>query len=167
MPKESAPGGDVIRQIFPQDEPCLIRVGKAMTMNAGAETSEIIRRRLFEWDTRALGGDGRVLLPAKSKTPATSMPAGWPTIPNNCRVRYSRRRRARPLRGLLSLPPVGFLGLEIDPPEDLAAIARSQPAVYLGNLPPFPASRRTNSARRPSGSRPTLDWARARASSIW
>ena len=29
----------------------LDRVGKAMTMTAGAETSEIIRRRLFEWDT--------------------------------------------------------------------------------------------------------------------
>lgn len=128
-----APGGDVIRQIVPQDEPCLIlmdelmnymsrfrreglndqlydfimnlsgamnsksvlvvsvpasldlemtaadvadynrltkmldRVGKAMTMTAGAETSEIIRRRLFEWDTRALGADGRVILPEKAK----------------------------------------------------------------------------------------------------
>jgi Protein of unknown function (DUF499) len=128
-----APGGDVIRQIVPQDEPCLIlmdelmnfmsrfrreglndqlydfimnlsgamnpksvlvvsvpasldlemttadvadynrltkmldRVGKAMTMTAGAETSEIIRRRLFEWDTRALGADGKVLLPEKAK----------------------------------------------------------------------------------------------------
>lgn len=45
----------------------LDRVGKAMTMTAGAETSEIIRRRLFEWDTRALGGDGRVILPSKAK----------------------------------------------------------------------------------------------------
>ena len=41
----------------------LDRVGKAITMTAGAETSEIIRRRLFEWDTRALSADGRVLLP--------------------------------------------------------------------------------------------------------
>jgi len=131
--KRIAPGGDVIRKIVPQDEPCLIlmdelmnymsrfrreglneqlydfimnlsgamnsksvlvvsvpasidlemtpadvadynrltkmldRVGKAMTMTAGAETSEIIRRRLFEWDTRAIGGDGRVLLPEKAK----------------------------------------------------------------------------------------------------
>lgn len=40
----------------------LDRVGKAMTMTAGAETSEIIRRRLFEWDTRAVNADGRVLL---------------------------------------------------------------------------------------------------------
>lgn len=45
----------------------LDRVGKAMTMTAGAETSEIIRRRLFEWDTRALGADGRVLLPETAK----------------------------------------------------------------------------------------------------
>ena len=131
--KKIAPGGDVIRQIVPQDEPCLIlmdelmnymsrfrreglneqlydflmnlsgamnpksvlvvsvpasldlemtaddvadynrltkmldRVGKAMTMTAGAETSEIIRRRLFDWDTRALGADGRVMLPEKAK----------------------------------------------------------------------------------------------------
>ncbi len=131
--KRIAPGGDVIRQIVPQDEPCLIlmdelmnymsrfrreglneqlydflmnltgamnpksvlvvsvpasldlemtaddvadysrltkmldRVGKAMTMTAGAETSEIIRRRLFDWDTRALGADGRVMLPEKAK----------------------------------------------------------------------------------------------------
>ncbi len=131
--KRIAPGGDVIRKIVPQDEPCLIlmdelmnymsrfrreglndqlydfimnlsgsmnsmsvlvvsvpasvalemttsdeadynrltkmldRVGKAITMTAGAETSEIIRRRLFEWDTRALGADGKVILPEKAK----------------------------------------------------------------------------------------------------
>jgi hypothetical protein len=128
-----APGGDVIRKIVPQDEPCLIlmdelmnymsrfrreglndqlydfimnlsgsmnpksvlvvsvpasldlemttadesdytrltkmldRVGKAMTMTAGTETSEIIRRRLFDWDTRALGADGKVMLPEKAR----------------------------------------------------------------------------------------------------
>lgn len=131
--KKIAPGGDVIRKIVPENEPCLIlmdelmnymsrfrreglndqlydfimnlsgamnpksvlvvsvpasidlemtpadiadynrltkmldRVGKAMTMTAGAETSEIIRRRLFEWDTRALGADGRVMLPERAK----------------------------------------------------------------------------------------------------
>jgi hypothetical protein len=130
--KRIAPGGDVIRQIVPDTEPCLIlmdelmnymsryrreglndqlydfimnlsgamnprsvlvvsvpasldlemtpadisdysrltkmldRVGKAMTMTAGAETSEIIRRRLFDWDTNALGADGRVQLPDKA-----------------------------------------------------------------------------------------------------
>lgn len=125
--KRIAPGGDVIRKILPENEPCLIlfdellnyasrfrslklneqtydflqnlsgalnpksvlvvslpaselemteadvndferltkmldRVGKAMTMTAGAETSEIIRRRLFDWDTRPLNTDGRVRL---------------------------------------------------------------------------------------------------------
>ncbi len=131
--KRIAPGGDVIRKLLPENEPCIIlmdelmnymsrfrreglndqfydflmnlsgamnpksvlvvsvpasldlemthddvadytrmtkmldRVGKAMTMTAGAETSEIIRRRLFDWDTRALGADGRVLLPEKAK----------------------------------------------------------------------------------------------------
>ena len=41
----------------------LDRVGKAIVMSAEAETSEIIRRRLFEWDPRAVSGTGRVLLP--------------------------------------------------------------------------------------------------------
>ncbi len=40
----------------------LDRLGKAVIMSAESETSEIIRRRLFEWDTRAVGGDGRILL---------------------------------------------------------------------------------------------------------
>ncbi|WP_334109814.1 ATP-binding protein [Thermodesulfitimonas autotrophica] len=40
----------------------LDRLGKAVVMSAEAETSEIIRRRLFEWDPRAVGQDGRVLL---------------------------------------------------------------------------------------------------------
>jgi len=40
----------------------LDRLGKAVIMAAGAETSEIIRRRLFEWDPRAVTPDGRVLL---------------------------------------------------------------------------------------------------------
>jgi hypothetical protein len=38
------------------------RVGKSMPMTAGAETSEIIRRRLFEWDAEKVGQSGRVLL---------------------------------------------------------------------------------------------------------
>lgn len=123
-----APGGDVIRKLLPENEPCLLlmdevlnymsrfrpvglntqlydfllalsgalnpksvlvvslpgselemtaddvadyqrltrmldRVGKAITVTAGPETSEIIRRRLFEWDTRALNPEGKVLLP--------------------------------------------------------------------------------------------------------
>ena len=40
----------------------LDRLGKAVIMSAEAETSEIIRRRLFEWDERAMDKDGRVLL---------------------------------------------------------------------------------------------------------
>lgn len=40
----------------------LDRVGKAIMMSAEAETSEIIRRRLFEWDPKAVSQDGRVLL---------------------------------------------------------------------------------------------------------
>lgn len=40
----------------------LDRVGKAVIMSAEAETSEIIRRRLFEWDERAVSEDGKVLL---------------------------------------------------------------------------------------------------------
>jgi hypothetical protein len=40
----------------------LDRVGKAVMMSAASETSEIIRRRLFEWDEKAVAADGRVLL---------------------------------------------------------------------------------------------------------
>lgn len=41
----------------------LDRVGKAVIMSAEAETSEIIRRRLFEWDPVAVSQEGKVLLP--------------------------------------------------------------------------------------------------------
>ncbi|MBE2180625.1 MAG: ATP-binding protein [Chthoniobacterales bacterium] len=40
----------------------LDRLGKALMMSAEAETSEIIRRRLFEWDLSAVNADGKVLL---------------------------------------------------------------------------------------------------------
>ena len=40
----------------------LDRLGKAILMSAESETAEIIRRRLFEWDVRALTQDGRVML---------------------------------------------------------------------------------------------------------
>ncbi|MEI6779162.1 MAG: hypothetical protein WCK70_19855 [Chloroflexales bacterium] len=40
----------------------LDRLGKAYMMSAETETSEIIRRRLFEWDLRAVGENGRVSL---------------------------------------------------------------------------------------------------------
>lgn len=41
----------------------LDRTGEAIIMSASSETSEIIRRRLFEWDLRMVGQQGRVLLP--------------------------------------------------------------------------------------------------------
>ncbi|HLF29239.1 MAG TPA: DUF499 domain-containing protein [Anaerolineae bacterium] len=41
----------------------LDRLGKAVIIAAEAETSEIIRRRLFEWDSPAVTQDGRILLP--------------------------------------------------------------------------------------------------------
>jgi len=40
----------------------LDRVGKAVMMSAESETSEIIRRRLFEWDETVLTQEGRVIL---------------------------------------------------------------------------------------------------------
>ena len=44
----------------------LDRVGKAIIMSVESESSEIIRRRLFEWDEQALTQDGRVLLPKEA-----------------------------------------------------------------------------------------------------
>ncbi len=40
----------------------LDRKGKAVIMSSENEMAEIIRRRLFEWDMRAVGADGRVML---------------------------------------------------------------------------------------------------------
>ncbi len=127
---KTAPGGEVIRQLFPKDQPSLIlldelmnyvsrnrksglgtqlyhflqnlsevargldgvvlavsipasememtaedqsdyerfkkmldRLGKAIVMSAEAEASEIIRRRLFEWDERAITVEGKIMLP--------------------------------------------------------------------------------------------------------
>lgn len=44
----------------------LERVGKPIMMSSGAEIPEIIKRRLFEWDERALTSDGRILLPKEA-----------------------------------------------------------------------------------------------------
>jgi hypothetical protein len=130
---KTAPGGEVIRQVFPKDQPSLIlldelmnyvsrnrksglgtqlyhflqnlsevargvdgvvlavsipasememtaedqsdyerfkkmldRLGKAIVMSAEAEASEIIRRRLFEWDERAINSEGKVMLPKEA-----------------------------------------------------------------------------------------------------
>lgn len=48
---------------FERFKKMLDRDGKAMIMSAEGETSEIIRRRLFEWDPRAVNSEGKVLLP--------------------------------------------------------------------------------------------------------
>lgn len=48
-------------------EHMLNRLGKPIMMSAEAETAEIIRRRLFEWDLRALNSDGRILLPQEAR----------------------------------------------------------------------------------------------------
>src|SRR6266404_6117829 len=54
----------------------LDRLGKAIVMAADAETSEIIRRRLFEWDGRAVTSDGKVML-TKEALETCSEYAGW------------------------------------------------------------------------------------------
>lgn len=46
----------------------LNRLGKAIAISSEHETSEIIRRRLFEWDLRHLTEDGRVLLSKEAVT---------------------------------------------------------------------------------------------------
>lgn len=45
----------------------LDRTGKALVMSADAETSEIIRRRLFEWNLDAVSSEGKVLLDKDAK----------------------------------------------------------------------------------------------------
>ncbi|BAQ63189.1 predicted ATPase (plasmid) [Geminocystis sp. NIES-3708] len=44
----------------------LDRLGKAVIMSAESETSEIIRRRLFEWEERAVTSDGKIMLPKEA-----------------------------------------------------------------------------------------------------
>jgi hypothetical protein len=64
----------------------LDRLGKAVIMAAETETSEIIRRRLFEWDPRAVSQDGRIFLPSEAMSTCIEY-ADWlnenrPQIPN-------------------------------------------------------------------------------------
>jgi hypothetical protein len=54
----------------------LDRLGKAMVMSAESETSEIIRRRLFEWDERAITAEGKVIL-SKDAQEACKAHADW------------------------------------------------------------------------------------------
>lgn len=54
----------------------LDRLGKAMVMSAEAETSEIIRRRLFDWDLEAVGANGKIILDREA-TKTCSEYAQW------------------------------------------------------------------------------------------
>lgn len=54
----------------------LDRLGKAAIMASEAETSEIIRRRLFEWNPGAISADGRVLL-SQDAVDTCKEYAGW------------------------------------------------------------------------------------------
>jgi hypothetical protein len=51
---------------FERFKKVLDRLGKAIVMSSDSETSEIIRRRLFEWDERAVTTEGKVMLPKEA-----------------------------------------------------------------------------------------------------
>lgn len=51
---------------FERFKKVLDRLGKAIVMSSDAEISEIIRRRLFEWDERAVTSEGKVILPKEA-----------------------------------------------------------------------------------------------------
>jgi len=64
----------------------LDRLGKAVIMSSESESSEIIRRRLFEWDSRYVNDDGRILLSPNAIATCNEY-AGWlndnrPQIPS-------------------------------------------------------------------------------------
>lgn len=52
---------------FSRFKKVLDRLGKPVVMSSETETSEIIRRRLFEWDSRLLDQNGKVLLNKDAK----------------------------------------------------------------------------------------------------
>ena len=56
----------------------LDRLGKPVIMSADAETSEIIRRRLFDWDG--------VLRRRRARGPSPPTPIGWSSIGSRCRT---------------------------------------------------------------------------------
>ena len=64
----SIPKSEIIEMTAEDEADCsrfkhmLNRLGKPVRMSAESEVSEIIRRRLFEWDNNAVGADGKVLL---------------------------------------------------------------------------------------------------------
>lgn len=51
---------------FERFKKVLDRLGKALVMSSDVEISEIIRRRLFEWDERAVTAEGKVMLPKEA-----------------------------------------------------------------------------------------------------
>src|SRR5207247_723918 len=61
---------------FERFKKLLDRVGKAVMMSAESETSEIIRRRLFEWDENAVTADGRVMLTREALATCNDF-GGW------------------------------------------------------------------------------------------
>jgi len=63
---------------FERFKKLLDRLGKPVIMSAEAETSEIIRRRLFEWDPRAINQEGKVLLPKEAEAVCNEY-ADWVT----------------------------------------------------------------------------------------
>ena len=76
----------------------LNRLGKAMIMSAESEVSEIIRRRLFEWDCNSVGADGKVRL-SKESTDVCNEYADWTIqyrnqIPSWFPVDHSREKFA-------------------------------------------------------------------------
>ena len=71
----------------------LDRLGKAVIMSAEAETSEIIRRRLFEWDGTARRRQETVAI----------MPSGSWTTGSRSRL-VPHRPRPRGVRGDVSVP---------------------------------------------------------------
>jgi len=83
------------RTEFDRLKKLLDRLGKAITISSENETSEIIRRRLFDWDLRAVGQDGRVLLSTESIQVCNEY-ADWllahrQQIPNSFQVDQARQ----------------------------------------------------------------------------
>ena len=72
----------------------LDRLGKAVIMSAEEETSEIIRRRLFEWDLKKINAKGNVMLSRDAIATCTEY-ADWlydnrPQIPNWFSIDHAR-----------------------------------------------------------------------------
>ena len=89
----------------------LDRVGKAVIMSAETETAEIIRRRLFEWDSPAVTQDGRIILsPRKRGRRARPTPIGCMSTASSCPA-GSRSTRRRGVPGNLPVPPDGTVGV--------------------------------------------------------